>query len=165
MKNKVILRREKKGLGCYCAKRLIKNAVNAALKAEYIDDPCEVSVLLTDDEGIHELNREFRNVDSATDVLSFPANECQPGAFDNVAAERNPKTGRVILGDMAISLERVREQGEEFGHGTNHELQYLTVHSVLHLLGYDHMDEGEMKHLMRSREKEIMAIVEGVKEE
>lgn len=165
MKNIIILRREKKGLGCFSAKRLIKNAVNAALKAEYIDDPCEISVLLTDDEGIREINRDFRNVDSATDVLSFPANECEPGAFDNVNVERNPKTGRVILGDMAISVERVNSQGKEFGHGMKHELQYLTVHSVLHLLGYDHVDEGEMKHLMRSREKEIMAIVEGVKEE
>lgn len=161
MKNKIILRREKKGLGCAGAGRLIRRAVGAALKAEHIDGPCEVSVLLTDDEGIRRLNSEFRGVDSATDVLSFPANEFPAGGFDFEAAEKDPDTGRAVLGDMAISVEHVRAQGAEFGHGTKREMQYLTVHSVLHLLGYDHMDEGEMKRVMRSREKEIMSVIEG----
>lgn len=165
MKNKIVLRRDKKGLGCANAKRLIRRAVSGALKAENIDVPCEVSVLLTDDEGIRVINRKFRQVDSATDVLSFPAAEVKAGRFNPMAADTNPKTGRVVLGDMAISLEHVRAQATEFGHGTKHEMQYLTVHSVLHLLGYDHMDDGEMKREMRSREKEIMAQIEGVREE
>ncbi len=165
MKHKVYLTREKRGLGQLSARQMIQKALKAALQAENIELPCEVSVLLTDDEGIKELNREFRNVDSATDVLSFPANEFAWGGFDLTLAERNPKTGRLVLGDMALSLERAAAQGEEFGHGIKREIQYLTVHSVLHLLGYDHVDEGEGKRLMRAREKEIMARIEGVREE
>ena len=165
MKHKIYLSREKRHLGQLSARHMIAKAVKATLKEENITVPCEVSVLLTDDEGIHALNREFREVDSATDVLSFPANEFSPGDFDPELAERNPRTGRAVLGDMALSLEHACAQGEEFGHGTKREIQYLTVHSILHLLGYDHVDEGEMKQQMRAREKEIMARIEGVKEE
>ncbi len=165
MRHKILLSRERRNLGQLSARYMIARAVKAALKAENIDVPCEVSVLLTDDEGIHALNREFREVDSSTDVLSFPANEFTPGGFDPEQAEQNPKTGRVALGDMALSLEHAVAQGKEFGHGTKREIQYLTVHSILHLLGYDHVDEGEMKQQMRAREKEIMARIEGVREE
>jgi len=165
MKHKIFLSREKHHLGQFSARHMITKAVKATLKAESIDVPCEVSVLLTDDEGIQALNREFRNVDASTDVLSFPANEFTPGGFDQELAEQNPKTGRVVLGDMALSLPRAVAQGKEFGHGTKREIKYLTVHSVLHLLGYDHVDEGEEKREMRFREKEIMARIEGVKEE
>lgn len=165
MKNKVFLSREKRRLGLFSAKYLIIRAVNAALAAENIKVPCEISVLLTDDEGIRTLNREFRNVDSATDVLSFPANEFTPGGFDPENAERNPETGRLVIGDMALSVPHAVAQGRELGHGTKREVQYLTVHSVLHLLGYDHMDEGEMKKQMRAREKEIMERIEGVREQ
>ncbi len=164
MKHRIYLSREKRGLGQPSAKSWIEKAVNAALEAERIEFPCEVSVLLTDNEGIRKLNREFRNVDSATDVLSFPANEFASGSFGPENAERNPETGDIVLGDMALSLERAAAQGEEFGHGIQREIQYLTVHSVLHLLGYDHVDEGAMKKQMREREKEIMAQIEGVKE-
>lgn len=165
MKHKIYLSRDKRGLGQAPARYWISEAVNAALKAEGITVPCEVSVLLTDDVGIQKLNLEFREVDASTDVLSFPANEFAPGSFDSENAERNPETERVVLGDMALSIEHAVAQGEEFGHGTKREIQYLTVHSVLHLLGYDHVDEGEMKKRMRTREKEIMALIEGVKEE
>ena len=144
------------GLGHREAAGLIKKAVNMALDAEGISVPCIISVMLTDDEGIHAVNKEFRDVDRATDVLSFPLNELTPGEFDPDACERDLDTGAVMLGDMMISLERCEAQGEEFGHGFNREIQYLTVHSVLHLLGYDHVDEGEMKRQMRAREKEIM---------
>lgn len=161
---KIFLSRERRGLGCPSAGRLIRQAVRAAVRAEGIDDPCQVSVLLTDDEGIHRLNREFRGVDSATDVLSFPANELTPGAFDSGLCETEPKTGRIVLGDMALSLPRAKAQGLEFGHGMRREIQYLTVHSVLHLLGYDHVDEGASKRLMREREKDIMAKVRGDRE-
>ena len=156
MRHEVTISREKTGLGHREAAGLIKKAVNRALDAEGVDLPCIVNVMLTDDEGIHAVNKEFRNVDRATDVLSFPFNELTPGAFDPGACERDLDTGALLLGDMMISLERCAAQGEEFGHGFGREIQYLTVHSVLHLLGYDHVDEGEMKAQMRAREKAIM---------
>ena len=157
---KLGLSREKRGLGHENARALILRAARAALACEGVDEPCLLGALLTDNEGIRELNREYRNIDSATDVLSFPMNELTPGEFDAEECERDMDTGRIVLGDMAFSLERCAAQGEEFGHGFDHELMYLTVHSVLHLLGYDHVDEGEMKKQMRAREKEIMATLE-----
>ena len=84
-------------------------------------------------------------------------NELTPGEFDPELCERDTDSGRVLLGDMAISLERARAQGDEFGHGEEREICYLAIHSTLHLLGYDHVDEGEDKRLMRSREKAICA--------
>ena len=129
-------------------RRRIKAAAEAVLAAEGIGEKCELSVLLTDDEGIHEINREFRAVDKPTDVLSFPMGDVDPA------------TGRLLLGDMVLNVARAEAQGVEFGHGADHEISYLTVHSVLHLLGYDHVDEGPMKKEMRSREKLIMAKLE-----
>jgi len=156
MEHEVTISREKTGLGHREAAGLIKKAVQRALDAEGITVPCIVNVMLTDDEGIHAVNKEFRNVDRPTDVLSFPFNELTPGEFDPALCEKDMDTGAVLLGDMMISLERCAAQGEEFGHGFGREIQYLTVHSVLHLLGYDHVDEGEMKRRMRAREKAIM---------
>ena len=156
MQHEIYISREIKGLGHNNSAACIKKAVNMALDAEGVDVPCIVSVMLTDDEGIHAVNREFRGVDSATDVLSFPMNELTPGAFDAAMCERDMDTGAVLLGDMMISVPRCQAQGEEFGHGYEREIMYLSVHSVLHLLGYDHMDEGEMKRAMRAREKAIM---------
>lgn len=156
MQHEIYISREVKGLGHNNSAACIKKAVNMALDAEDVDVPCIVSVMLTDDEGIHVVNREFRGVDSATDVLSFPMNELTPGAFDAAMCERDMDTGAVLLGDMMISVPRCQAQGEEFGHGYEREIMYLTVHSVLHLLGYDHVDEGEMKRAMRAREKAIM---------
>ena len=129
-------------------RRRIKAAAEAVLAAEAVDGPCELSVLLTDDEGIHAINREFRDVDKPTDVLSFPM------------GDTDPATGRLLLGDMVLNVARAREQGENLGHGADHEISYLTVHSVLHLLGYDHVDEGDMKKAMRAREKAIMVLLE-----
>ena len=156
MEHEVEISRERTGLGHPEAARLIRKAVQMALDAEGVREPCLISVMLTDDEGIREVNREFREIDRATDVLSFPMNELTPGEFDPAACDRDPETGALMLGDMMISLERCQAQGEEFGHGFGREIQYLTVHSVLHLLGYDHVDEGEMKRQMRAREKAIM---------
>lgn len=156
MRNEIYVSREVKGLGFRNAAALIKKAVNRALDAENIDAPCIVSVLLTDDEGIREMNRQFRDTDRSTDVLSFPLNELQPGDLDADICEKDPGTGSVMLGDILINIPQCAVQGEEFGHGFDRELTYLTVHSVLHLLGYDHTDEGEMKKQMRRREKEIM---------
>ena len=156
MEHEVYISREVIGLGHNESAGLIKKAVKMALDAEGIDVPCIISVMLTDDEGIQTVNREFRGVDRATDVLSFPLNELIPGEFDEDMCERDMDSGAVMLGDMMISIPRCEEQGEEFGHGYKREIMYLTVHSVLHLLGYDHIDEGEMKAQMRAREKAIM---------
>ena len=156
MEHEIYVSREKKNLGHRNAAALIKKAVNMALEAEQIRVPCLISVMLTDEEGIRRVNRDFRGIDRATDVLSFPLNELSPGAFDPELCERDPETGAVMLGDMMISLPRCEAQGEEFGHGFEREIMYLSVHSVLHLLGYDHVDEGEMKRQMRQREKFIM---------
>ena len=156
MEHEVYVSRERTGLGHREAAGLIKKAAAMALEAEGVGVPGIISVMLTDDEGIHAVNREFRNVDRATDVLSFPHNELVPGEFDPEDCERDPETGNVLLGDMMISLEHCAAQGEEFGHGFAREIQYLTVPSVRHLLGYDHVDEGPMKRQMRAREKAIM---------
>lgn len=156
MEHEIYVSREVKNLGHNNSAALIKKAAKMALEAEKIPVPCIISVMLTDDDGIHEVNRDFRGVDNATDVLSFPLNELKAGEFDEESCEHDLDTGAVMLGDMMISVPRCEAQGEEFGHGYDREIMYLTVHSVLHLLGYDHVDEGEMKAQMRKREKEIM---------
>ena len=156
MQHEISVSRDKTGLGHRNAAPLVRKAVQKALDAEGVSVCCAVSVMLTDDEGIRAVNLEFRNVDSATDVLSFPLNELKPGAFDPSLCERDLDTGAVLLGDMMISLPRCEKQGEDYGHGFEREIMYLTVHSVLHLLGYDHVDEGERKRQMRCREKVIM---------
>ena len=152
----LILTREVSGLGHLNTISLVRKAAESALKAEGVAEDCILSVLLTDDEGIRRINREFRELDRPTDVLSFPMNDLIAGQFDPAECERDPETGEILLGDMVLSIPRCEEQGEEFGHGYNREVQYLTVHSVLHLLGYDHVDEGPMKKQMRAREKLII---------
>ena len=154
--HEIAVSREVKNLGHRNAASLIRRAAEKALAAENVQVPCLISVMLTDAEGIHRVNREFRGVDRETDVLSFPLNELTPGAFDPEACEQDWETGAVMLGDMMISIPACERQGEEFGHGFDREIQYLTVHSGLHLLGYDHVDEGEQKRQMRAREKAIM---------
>ena len=150
------IRRDVKNLGHNNSASLIKKAINMALSAENVQESCIINVVLTDDEGIRAVNLSERNIDSATDVLSFPANELTPGEFDPEVCEWDYDNDAVYLGDMMISVPRCEQQGEEFEHGYERELMYLTVHSVLHLLGYDHVDEGEMKRQMREREKAIM---------
>ena len=156
MEHEIYVSREKPRLGHNNAARLVKKAITAALEAEEVNISCIISVMLTDDEGIHQVNRDFRGVDRPTDVLSFPLNELVPGEFDPEDCEIDPESGAVMLGDMMISLPRCEAQGEEYGHGFDREIQYLAVHSTLHLLGYDHLDEGPMKAQMRAREKAIM---------
>lgn len=130
--------------------------ITAALSAEGVDAPCEINVLVTDDAGIHSINLDMRGVDRPTDVLSFPMFELAPGEHPE-AQEADPATGLVPLGDMVLSLERAQAQAQEFGHSVQREVCYLAVHSVLHLLGYDHMDEGAMKEQMRAREETILS--------
>ena len=160
MQHKFYIYREKRGLGHPETAALVKKAAAAALRAEGVDEPCEIGVTLTNDEGIHAINREQRGVDRATAVLSFPMNELTPGAFDPDACEWDYETDRAMLGDMVISMERCAEQAETYGHSFAHEVSYLTVPSVLHLLGSDHVDEGEDKRRMRAREKEIMRLLD-----
>lgn len=135
----------------------IKRCIRGALEQEGVGVPCEINVLLTDNEGIRQLNRELREVDRPTDVLSFPMFEFTPGAFpEDVSELMDPGSNALPLGDMALSVEKIQAQAEEFGHSQEREIGYLTVHSVLHLLGYDHLDEGPMKKQMRAREEAIM---------
>ena len=136
---------------------LLRKVIPAALEAEGVAVPCAVEVLLTDDEGIREINREQRDVDRATDVLSVPMFELTPGAPPAPGrADLDPDSGLLPLGDMVLSVERAAAQGEEYGHGVQREMAYLCVHSVLHLLGYDHMDDGPQKAQMRAREENIL---------
>lgn len=138
---------------------LIRRVIRTVLAAEGVDFPCEVDVLVTNDAEIHALNREMRQVDRSTDVLSFPSLDLRPGELPG-AEDADPGTGLVPLGDMVISMEHVTAQAKEYGHSNRRELAYLVVHSVLHLLGYDHLDEGPMKAQMRKREEEILAELE-----
>ena len=137
---------------------LIRRTIRTALAAEGLTAPCEVDVLLTDDDGIHEINRELRQVDRPTDVLSFPEFELTPGQLPG-PEDADPGTGLIPLGDMVLSMERVAAQAREYGHSKRRELSYLVTHSVLHLLGYDHLGEGPMKAQMRAREEAIMALL------
>ncbi len=133
----------------------IRKVIRTALAAEGVDFPCEVDVRVTSDAGIHEINLEMRGVDRPTDVLSFPAFDLRPGELPG-EADADVATGLVPLGDMCLSLERVQAQAKEYGHSNRRELAYLVVHSVLHLLGYDHLDEGPQKAQMRAREDAIL---------
>lgn len=143
--------------------RNIRNCVETTLKAEGITAPMEINILITDDSGIHAINLASRKIDRPTDVLSFPMFELEAG---NPPADwkpyLDPGTGLCPLGDMAISLERARAQAKEFGHSVKREVGYLTIHSMLHLLGYDHVDEGPMKAQMRAREEAIASSIAGM---
>ena len=152
----------------FCLRRLsvssiITKCIEATLKAEQITIPCEINVLVTNNERIQAINAASRNIDAATDVLSFPMFELEAGM---PPADWNdyldPATGRCPLGDMAISMERASAQAQEYGHSLRREIGYLCIHSVLHLLGYDHLDEGPQKAQMRKREELIAATVPGV---
>ena len=136
-------------------KALIRRAVRTALAAEGVDFACEIDVSVTNDRNIHQINLDMREVDRPTDVLSFPAFDLAPGELP-AGEDADPATGLVPLGDMVISMERVQAQAKEYGHSNRRELAYLVVHSVLHLLGYDHLDEGPQKAQMREREEAIM---------
>ena len=143
--------------------RNIKRCIEATLDAEGIEALCEINILVTDDIGIHGINKAARNIDRPTDVLSFPMFELEPGNPPTDWEEyKDPGTNAVPLGDMVISLERARAQAKEFGHSVKREVGYLTIHSMLHLLGYDHLDEGPMKKQMRGREETIASTIKGM---
>ena len=141
-------------------KALMERVIIGAL--DYIECPyeTEVNVLFTDNEAIREINRENRNIDAPTDVLSFPNGEYpEPGMFDTLEEEQpevfHPETGELMLGDIVISVDRVLSQAEEFGHSAERELGFLLAHSILHLCGFDHMEEEE-REVMEEKQRQIM---------
>ena len=139
---------------------MIKECISTALSEEKVTVPCEINVLVADDQTIRLINQNTRGIDKPTDVLSFPMFQLEPGNPPTDWVEyQDPDSGLVPLGDMCICLERAVAQAQEFGHSTRREVGYLTIHSILHLLGYDHLDEGEMKKQMRSREEAIAASI------
>ena len=163
MKHKIHIVFEQFGLQQFAIKSIIRKCINETLATERISVPCEVNVLVTNDEGIQLINRESRSLDKPTDVLSFPMFQLEAGSLPSDWTEyQDPATGLVPLGDMCISLERAIAQAQEFGHSTKREIGYLTIHSILHLLGYDHLDEGPMKAQMRAREEAIAATIPGM---
>ena len=161
MAHRIVVTFEKPSLGNFAVKNHIKKCILAALRCEGVSAPCEINVFVCGDETICAINKSSREIDKATDVLSFPMFTLTPGAPPASWDEfEDPGTGLVPLGDMAISLERAAQQAKEFGHSTKREVGYLTIHSILHLLGYDHVDEGPMKRQMRAREEAILADIE-----
>ena len=160
MKHKINLVFEQLSLEKFTISAIIKKCIQATLDAERIAVPCEINVLVTNDAGIHLINKTSRDIDRPTDVLSFPMFQLEAGNPPVDWEEyQDPMTGLVPLGDMCISLERAKAQAAEFGHSPRREVGYLTIHSMLHLLGYDHLDEGEMKKQMRTREETIAASI------
>ena len=159
---KICVRRARRGLDVPAdAPALIRKCARAALTLEGVDFDCEVDVTLTDDAGIREVNRDQRGKDTATDVLSFPMYEYFNGhAPDELSDELRFQTDEpLLLGDVLLSVERARAQAAEYGHSFARECGYLTVHSVLHLLGYDHERNEEERVLMRRREEAALALV------
>jgi len=142
---------------------IIKKCIATTMETQNVPVPCEINVLVTNDRGIHAINLASRNIDKPTDVLSFPMFQFKPGALpENWDAYLDPETGLCPLGDMAISLERAKMQSREYGHSLQREVGYLTIHSMLHLLGYDHVDEAEQKKQMREQEELIAAKISGL---
>lgn len=147
---------------------LVTAAVDNVLKYESFEKPAEVSIVFTDDEGIRVYNKQFRGKDSATDVLSFPMLDYDDGYEDDGEVEvgvedLDLENGEVVLGDIVISLERAQEQAKEYGHSFEREAAYLTVHSMLHLLGYDHMEDDDAK-IMRQKEEDVLTAMNLVRD-
>lgn len=140
--------------------RIIREIILASLDYEECPYEAEVSVILTDNEGIREINRDYRQIDAPTDVLSFPMVDFEKESdFSHVedAAEDyfDPETGELVLGDIIISVEKVIEQAEKYGHSQERELAFLVAHSMLHLCGYDHMEDAE-REIMEQKQREIL---------
>ncbi len=144
------------GIAC---EEIINLVVNAALDYEKCPYEAEVDILLTDNASICEINRENRGIDAPTDVLSFPVTQySRPAAFEELEQQPgcfHPETGELLLGDIVVSLERVISQAEEYGHSRERELGFLIAHSMLHLFGYDHMQQQE-RETMEKKQREIL---------
>lgn len=139
---------------------IIRKCIDEVLRQENIQTACEINVLVTHDSGIQAINMATRQIDKPTDVLSFPMFELLPGEPpEDWTPYLDSETGICPLGDMCLNLDRATLQAKEFGHSVRREVGYLTIHSVLHLLGYDHLDEGPMKAQMRRREEAIASTI------
>lgn len=140
-------------------KEIADKVINYALDYEKCPYEAEISLTLTDNEGIHQINKEFRDIDRPTDVLSFPLVDYEvAGKFDFLEEMDecfNPETGELMLGDILISLDKVAEQAEEYGHSCIREYAFLIAHSMLHLMGYDHIEEEDAK-IMEAKQTEIL---------
>ncbi|MBQ9886301.1 MAG: rRNA maturation RNase YbeY [Lachnospiraceae bacterium] len=139
---------------------IIKKVVDGALDMEECPYECEVSITIVDNDEIQAINKEFRGIDNPTDVLSFPMVEYPaPAEFDFLEEEGddcfNPETGELLLGDIILSAEKILEQAEKYGHSVVRELAFLTAHSMLHLMGYDHMEEDE-RAVMEEKQRLLM---------
>lgn len=149
-KIRVIIQNQQKAVKIPTGLRmLVRRCCNAVLRLENFDAPAEISVIFVDNEQIHELNKKYRGKDMPTDVLSFPMGE--NGVYDV-----NHDTGAKILGDIVLSMEKAMEQAERYDHSLEREVGYLTAHSVLHLLGYDHEQGGMDRVRMREKEEQVM---------
>lgn len=139
--------------------KLIFNCVKKVLDMEGFDLKALVDIILVDNQEIRKINLEYRDVDKATDVLSFPMLDLKPGQRildgDTFISDIDPDSGAVVLGDIIVSMEKVKEQAEEYAHSFERELGYLIVHGMLHLLGYDHIIEDD-RNKMRSREEAVL---------
>ena len=145
----------------FAADEYVEKVILAAM--DYVDCPyeAEVNVLFTDNEGIHEMNREYREIDRPTDVLSFPMVEYKvAGCFDALEDEQgdcfHPETGELLLGDIVLSFDKIKEQAKEYGHSELRELCFLVAHSMLHLFGYDHMEDTEREQ-MEQMQRDILS--------
>lgn len=137
---------------------IIERVIEAAIEYENCPYEAEIEVILTDNLSIQEINQQHRGIDSPTDVLSFPMIDYKiPSNFSHLEEEAqdyfNPETGELLLGDIVISVEKVMEQAEKYGHSTERELAFLVAHSMLHLFGYDHMEEAERKEMEKKQEE------------
>lgn len=151
------------GLVKFLVQPIIKKCIYATLMHEGISADCEINVLITNDSGIQAINLASRQIDKPTDVLSFPMFQLVAGQPpEDWSSYMDPETNLCPLGDMAISLQRAVAQAKEYGHSLRREVGYLTIHSMLHLLGYDHLDEAQQKAQMRKREEEIANSISGL---
>lgn len=142
--------------------KIAKDVINTSMELLKFPFEAEISITITDNDGIQAINKEFREIDAPTDVLSFPMIEYPaPGVFDEIENDDdlfNPETGEVILGDIVLSVPRILSQAEEYGHSVLREYAFLIAHSMLHLFGFDHMTEAEAA-VMEEKQREILDIL------
>lgn len=132
--------------------QLLTQAVEISLKTEGFNIPSEINILLTDDDSIREINREQRNIDKSTDVLSFPMLDIYKGEIRSDTGDFDMEENLLLLGDIVISMETAKRQAEEYGHSFEREMAFLTTHGLYHLLGYDHMNEEDEREMMGKQE-------------
>ena len=144
---------------------LLTKVREASIASENCPYDCEINLTLTDNEGIRQINREYRELDMPTDVLSFPmVDYIVPGDFSELVKEENRsmyfnmESGELLLGDIVISMERALEQAEEYGHSIEREVAFLTAHSMLHLMGYDHMEDAERECMEEKQERILQGL-------